>query len=44
MNQRLNITNLIDHIAETMPNGLLKILKPLLRSIPARRNQRVPVG
>ena len=27
MNQRLNITNLIGHIEETMPNGLLKISK-----------------
>ena len=44
MNQRLKITNYIGHIEETMPNGLLKILKSLLQSPPARLNQRVPVG
>ena len=44
MNQRLKITNLIGHIEETMPNGLLKIFKSLLQSTPARNNQRVPVG
>ena len=27
-----------------MPNGFLKIFKSLLRSTPARHNQRVPVG
>ena len=27
---------LVGHIKETMPNGLLKLLKPLLQSIPAR--------
>ena len=44
MIQRLKITNLIGHIEETMPNGLLKISKFLLRSTPARHNQREPVG
>ena len=44
MNQRLKITNLIGHIEETMPNGLLKISKFLLQNTPARHNQRVPVG
>ena len=44
MNQRLKITNLIGHIEETMPNGLLKVSKFLLRSTPARHNQREPVG
>ena len=44
MNQRLKIINLVGHIEETMPNGLLKISKFLLRSTPARHNQRVPVG
>ena len=44
MNQRLNITNLIGHIEETMPNGLLKISKILLQSTPARHNQRESVG
>ena len=44
MHQRLNITNLISHIEETMPKGLLKISKFLLRSTPARHNQREPVG
>ena len=44
MNQRLNLTNLIGHIEKTMPNGLLKIFKFLLRSTPARHNQREPVG
>ena len=42
--QRLKITNLIGHIEETMPNGLLKISKFLLRSTPVRHNQREPVG
>ena len=42
MNQRLNITNLIGHIVETMPNGLLKISNFLLRSTPARHNQKEP--
>ena len=46
MNQRLKITNLSGQIEETMPNGLLKISKLLLRNTPARHNQResVPVG
>ena len=44
MNQRLKMTNLIGYIEETMPNGLLKISKLLLRSTPARHNQREPVG
>ena len=44
MNQRLKITNLTGHIEETMPNGLLKISKFLLRCTPARHNQREPVG
>ena len=44
MNQRLKITNQIGHNEETMPNRLCKVLKSLLRSTPARHNQRVPVG
>ena len=44
MNQRLNITNLIGHIEETMPYGLLKISKFLLRSTPAGHNQRELAG
>ena len=44
MNQRLKITNLIGHIEETMPNGLLKISKFLLRSTPPKHTQREPVG
>ena len=44
MNQRLKITNLIGHIEETMPNGLLKVSKFLLRSTPARHNQRELIG
>ena len=44
MNQRRKITNLIGHIEETMPNRLLKIVKSLLQSTPARHNQRVPVS
>ena len=44
MNQRLKITNLIGHIEETMPSGLLKISQFLLRSTPARRSQIVLVG
>ena len=44
MNQRLKITNLIDHIEATMPNELFKISKFLLRSTPARHNQRQLVG
>ena len=44
MNQTLNITNLISHIEEIMPNGLLKFFKSLLQSTPARHDQRVPVG
>ena len=44
MNQRLKITNLIGHIKKTIPNGLLKISKFLVRSTPTRNNQRVPVG
>ena len=44
MNQRLKITNLIGHIEETMLKGLLKIFKFLLRSTPAKHNQRKPVG
>ena len=44
MNKRIKITNLIGHIEETMPNGLLKISKILLRSTPAKHNQREPVG
>ena len=44
MNQRLKTTNYTGHIEETMPNGLLKILKSFLQSTPDRHNQRVPVG
>ena len=44
MNQKLQVTNLIGHFEETMPNGLLKISKFLLRSTPARHHQREPVG
>ena len=44
MNQRLQITNLIGHMEETMPNVHLKISKFLLQSTPARHNQREPVG
>ena len=44
MNQRLKITNLIGHIEETMPNEILKISKLLVRSTPARHNQRELVG
>ena len=44
MNQRLRIANLIGHIEETMPNELFETSKFLLRSTPARHNQREPVG
>ena len=44
MNQTLKITNLIGHIEKTMPNELHKISKFLLRSTPARHNQREAVG
>ena len=40
MNQSLKITNLIGHTEETMPNGHRKISKFLLRSTPARHNQK----
>ena len=43
MNQRLKI-NLIGHIEEIMPHGLLKILKFLLQSTPSRHNQRVLIS
>ena len=44
MDQRLKITNLIGHVEETMPNGLLNGFKSLLQSTPAGHNQRIPVG
>ena len=38
MNQRLKIRNLIGQIEKTIPNGLLKISKFLLRGTSARHN------
>ena len=44
MNQGLRIANIIGHIEETMPNGLIKISRFLLPSTLARHNHREPVG
>ena len=38
MHQRLKTTNLLGHIEETKPNGLLKTFKSFLQSTPARHN------